>query len=237
MRVEIYYGLERAEYEVADANLVVPRREPRTPPIQDIGQAVTNALERPHGFPALRKALTPDDHVVIVVDNQLPHLDEMLTAVVEYLIQARIRAAAITLLYASSPSTGVNGQLPGHPEIAVETHDGVVTLTGVVPTEREKQAARQQSKDAGDNRADVTNQTEQRQKQRELREKLQRVVFIKTGDKVRMQKVETGIADSTHIEIKSGIRPGDEVVSGSYTAISRKLKDGAKVEIEKVGKG
>ena len=105
------------------------------------------------------------------------------------------------------------------------------------PEEREKQTARQQSRDAGDNRADVTNQTEQRQKERELREKLQRVVFIKTGDKVRMQKVETGIADSTHIEIKSGIKPGDEVVSGSYTAISRKLKDGAKVEIEKAGKG
>jgi nickel-dependent lactate racemase len=123
MRVGIHYGLERAEYEVADANLVVSRRQPRSPPVQDIGHAVTNALETPHGFPALRKALTPDDHVVIVVDNRLPHLDEMLTAVVEYLIQARIPPTAITLLYASSPSTGVNGQLPGHPEIAVEIHD------------------------------------------------------------------------------------------------------------------
>ena len=48
-----------------------------------------------------------------------------------------------------------------------------------------------------------------------------------------MQKVETGIADTTYIEIKNGIKPGDEVVSGSYTVISRKLKDGAKVAIEK----
>ena len=67
----------------------------------------------------------------------------------------------------------------------------------------------------------------------ELRDKLQRVVFIKNGDAVRMQRVETGIADTTYIEIKNGIKPGDEVVSGSYTVISRKLKDGAKVEIEK----
>jgi HlyD family secretion protein len=52
-----------------------------------------------------------------------------------------------------------------------------------------------------------------------------------------MQKVETGLADNTYIEIKTGIKPGDEVVSGSYTAISRKLKDGAKVTIEKSGKG
>jgi HlyD family secretion protein len=104
------------------------------------------------------------------------------------------------------------------------------------PEEREKQSSQQQAKDAGDNRADVTNQTQQKQKERELREKLQRVVFVKSGDKVRMQKVETGIADSTYIEIKNGIKPGEEVVSGSYTAISRKLKDGARVEIEKQGK-
>jgi len=105
------------------------------------------------------------------------------------------------------------------------------------PEEREKQKAKQQARDAGDNRADVTNEAQQRQKERELREKLLRVVFVKTGDKVRMQKVETGIADSTHIEIRSGVKPGDEVVSGSYTAISRKLKDGARVEIEKPAKG
>jgi HlyD family secretion protein len=105
------------------------------------------------------------------------------------------------------------------------------------PEEREKQTAQQKARDGGDNRSDVTNQTQQKQKERELREKLQRVVFVKTGDKVRMQKVETGIADNTYIEIKSGIKPGEEVVSGSYTAIARKLKDGMKVEIEKAGKG
>jgi HlyD family secretion protein len=100
------------------------------------------------------------------------------------------------------------------------------------PEEREKQSAQNVAKE-DDNKAEVTNQTLEKQKEREQREKLQRVVFIKNGDTVRMQKVETGIADTTYIEIKSGIKPGDEVVSGSYTAISRKLKDGAKVEIEK----
>jgi HlyD family secretion protein len=100
------------------------------------------------------------------------------------------------------------------------------------PEEREKQSAQSVAKD-DDNKAEVTNQTLEKQKEREQREKLQRVVFIKEGDKVRMQKVETGIADTTFIEIKNGIKPGDEVVSGSYTVISRKLKDGAKVAIEK----
>ena len=96
--------------------------------------------------------------------------------------------------------------------------------------------AQQAAREGGDNRADVTNQMQEKQKERELREQLQRVVFVKNGDKVRQQKVETGIADATYIEIKSGIKPGDEIVSGSYTAISRRLKDGSKVEIEKPGK-
>ena len=105
------------------------------------------------------------------------------------------------------------------------------------PEELEKQRSQQQATDTADNRTDVTNETQQKQKERERREKLQRVVFIKNGDKVRMQRVETGIADSTYIEIKSGVKPGDEVVSGSYTAISRRLKDGAKVALEKQGQG
>jgi len=104
------------------------------------------------------------------------------------------------------------------------------------PEEREKQTAQQDAKEGSDNKADVVNEAREKQKARELRDKLERVVFIKNGDKVRMQKVETGIADSTFIEIKSGVKPGDEVVSGSYTAISRRLKDGAKVAIEKQGK-
>ena len=110
------------------------------------------------------------------------------------------------------------------------------TQGNLSPEERDKAAAQQTSQEAG-NKADVTNQAMEKKKARELREELQRVVFIKNGDKVRQQKVDTGIADNTYIEIKSGVKAGDEVVSGSYTAISRKLKDGAKVTIEKQGKG
>jgi len=102
------------------------------------------------------------------------------------------------------------------------------------PEEKEKQSGPPKSDD--DNRADMTNETLEKRKARMEREKLQRVVFIKAGETVRMQRVETGIADNTDMEIISGVKPGDEVVSGSYTVVSRKLKDGAKVEIEKKGK-
>jgi HlyD family secretion protein len=117
--------------------------------------------------------------------------------------------------------------------VTVRSTDGDLS-----PEERERQSAQRDAREkSADNRADVTNETLDKQKARAQREKLQRVVFIKNGAKVRIQKVETGISDNTFIEIKKGVKPGEEVVSGSYTAISRRLKDGAKVEIEKAGKG
>ncbi|HEX6084984.1 MAG TPA: efflux RND transporter periplasmic adaptor subunit [Thermoanaerobaculia bacterium] len=101
------------------------------------------------------------------------------------------------------------------------------------PEELERQRVKREAAERSDNRADVTNEQQDRQRERVERARLQRVVFVKNGETVKMQKVETGIADNTFIEIKSGLKPGDEVVSGSYTAISRRLKDGAKVAIEK----
>ena len=49
---------------------------------------------------------------------------------------------------------------------------------------------------------------------------------------MKLVPVQTGIADNNFIEIRSGIKKGDEVVSGSYTAISKDLKDGSKIKVE-----
>jgi HlyD family secretion protein len=100
------------------------------------------------------------------------------------------------------------------------------TDSDLSPEEREKQRGKEES-------PDVTNEQMEKRKEREERQKLQRVVFLKEGDTARLQRVETGISDNTHIEIKSGIKPGDEVIAGSYTAISRRLKDKAKVALPK----
>jgi HlyD family secretion protein len=68
--------------------------------------------------------------------------------------------------------------------------------------------------------------------ERQSRKELQRVVFLKERDTVRLVPVQTGIADNNFIEVRSGIKEGDEVVSGSYTAISKDLKDRCKIKIE-----
>src|SRR5216684_1672153 len=103
------------------------------------------------------------------------------------------------------------------------------------PEEIEKKKQKAAQRDKGDNNADFVNERQEKQSAKEEREKLAKVVFLKKGSKAQMVKVTTGISDDTYIEIKSGLQPGDEVISGSYSAISRKLKDGAKVSYDKEG--
>ena len=101
------------------------------------------------------------------------------------------------------------------------------------PEEIEKQKQKVAARDKDDNKAEFSNERQEKQAQKEEHERLAKVVFVKNGNKAHMVKVTTGIADDSYMEIKSGINSGDEVISGSYSAISRKLKEGAKVKIDK----
>jgi HlyD family secretion protein len=62
------------------------------------------------------------------------------------------------------------------------------------------------------------------------------IVFVKVGDSVVTRNVQTGIRDDSYIEITSGLKPGELVVSGSYKAISKDLEPGSKVVLEKKDK-
>jgi HlyD family secretion protein len=103
------------------------------------------------------------------------------------------------------------------------------------PEEIEKRKMKAAARDKGDNNAEYVNEKQEKAAQKEEREKLSKVVFLKKGGKAQSVKVTTGISDDTYMEIKSGVQAGDEVISGSYSAISRKLKDGAKVAYDKDG--
>lgn len=63
-------------------------------------------------------------------------------------------------------------------------------------------------------------------------EDLIEVVFVMSGDTVRMEEVTTGIQDDEYIQILSGLEIDDEVVTGPYSAVSKKLKEGKTVRIK-----
>jgi HlyD family secretion protein len=63
------------------------------------------------------------------------------------------------------------------------------------------------------------------------------IVFVVKDNKAKTVDVQTGISDDNYIEVTSGLKGDEEVVTGSYKAISRDLKNGIAVRVENRGKG
>jgi HlyD family secretion protein len=63
-------------------------------------------------------------------------------------------------------------------------------------------------------------------------EELEEVVFVLQKDgKVKKVVVRSGIQDINNIEIISGLKEGEEVITGPYSAISKTLKEGTSVKV------
>jgi len=66
---------------------------------------------------------------------------------------------------------------------------------------------------------------------------IKEVVFVVSGDTVAVREVKTGIQGNEFIEILSGLQEGEMIVTGPYSAVSRKLKSGSRIIVtdKKVG--
>ena len=64
------------------------------------------------------------------------------------------------------------------------------------------------------------------------KKKPKEVVFLVNNGKAKMIVVESGISDDNYLEIKKGVEVDDEVISGSYRAISRELEDGSIIRVD-----
>jgi HlyD family secretion protein len=57
-------------------------------------------------------------------------------------------------------------------------------------------------------------------------------VFVVNDGKVKMTEVKTGVSDTTHVAIVSGLSAKDQIVTGPFRTL-KKLKDGDSVEVSK----
>jgi HlyD family secretion protein len=61
---------------------------------------------------------------------------------------------------------------------------------------------------------------------------LDEVVFVlQTDGSVKRVKVRTDIQDMNYIEVLSGVKAGDQVITGPYTIVSKMLREGMKVKV------
>ncbi len=149
--------------------------------------------------------------------------------VTNFLVKIKIKAPDAKLRPGMSATVDIETQTVKN-VVAVPIQSVTVRAAGGKTTEELQTAKAKEAKERSGNDLEVASE---RDEARRNRDQFDRVVFVKTGELVKLRKVTTGIADNTSIEIKSGVKAGEEIISGSYAAISRKLKDGSKVMLEK----
>ena len=115
---------------------------------------------------------------------------------------------------------GPNKRYPFRPgmsasvDIRTETMDNVLAIPIQAVTVREKE-------DDKDNK-----------KKKAADDELEEVVFVMEADTVRMVNVTTGIQDDEYILVTSGLEKGEVIITGPYSAISKKLDQGDAVRVK-----
>lgn len=87
-------------------------------------------------------------------------------------------------------------------------------------------------KDENDRDLVVKNENEEKETKKTV-EKNQEFVFILDKGMARQTNVTSGIQDNDYIEIISGLKDGDVVICGPYSAVSKLLRDKSKVKVVK----
>ncbi|MFN3781184.1 MAG: efflux RND transporter periplasmic adaptor subunit [Candidatus Kapaibacteriota bacterium] len=83
--------------------------------------------------------------------------------------------------------------------------------------------------------SDVSSEEIQKNNEEQIKKNIPpSVVFVNDKGKAKMVQVRTGISDDGYIEIIEGLKEGQEVVSGSFMAITKLLKDGSPIKVDSV---
>lgn len=106
----------------------------------------------------------------------------------------------------------------------------VITVPIQAVTTRNKDSVNVMSEDR-DRNFEVKNDNEDKAIEKE--EEIKELIFVLVDGMAKQREIKTGIQDNDYIEIKTGIKKGEEIISGPYSAVSKTLKEGTKVKLVK----
>lgn len=110
-------------------------------------------------------------------------------------------------------------------EIITERKLGVLSVPISAVTTRGKDDESGEKKEGEETPASSNNNESKAKKE----EKLKELVFINDKGKAATREVVTGISDFENIEIISGLKEGEEIISGPFIEVSKRLKVGTLV--------
>jgi HlyD family secretion protein len=147
--------------------------------------------------------------------------------VTEFKVDVKLDPSSYKDLVAKNPGTypfrpGMTASL----EILTNHKDNVLSipLSAVASRSMKKEDKKADKKETVD-------QTEAEKRREEAASQKSEVVFVFSGGKVEMRKVKSGIADFEQVEILDGLKEGEKIVTGPFTAITKTLENGDDVQL------
>jgi len=163
---------------------------------------------------------------------QSASLSSSSTEVTNYQVNIRLLPQSYQdlLLRSKSGSSPFRPGMNASADIQTKTRNNVLAVPINAVTTRDKNG----DKPVSDKKQDKDNNNNNSQEVPAVNaDDLEEVVFVLQADKttVKKVKVKTDIQDINFIQITSGLKPGEEVITGPYNLVSKTLKDGDKVKI------
>ncbi len=116
-------------------------------------------------------------------------------------------------------------------DIKTHTEKNALTVPIIAVTTRTSEELKAKAEGKSDDEKEMNESASQEPEASNAGEEdVKEIVFVLEDGKVRPIVVKSGIQDNTYIQILSGLKAGQEVVTGPYSAISKILKEGLEVE-------
>ena len=150
-------------------------------------------------------------------------------AVTEFEVKIRILRSSYSDLIVGKRSYPLKPGMTASVEIITNRKMGVLSVPLATVTTRDPTMTPE-----GDKKEGEENSNQEPEKVIK-KDKIKEVVFVMDKDsKAKLREVKTGISDFENIEILSGLKEGETIISGPYITVSKKLKEGELVMKKKV---
>jgi HlyD family secretion protein len=150
-------------------------------------------------------------------------------AVTEFEVKIRVLRSSYSDLIVGKRSYPLKPGMTASVEIITNRKMGVLSVPLATVTTRDPTM-----KPEGDKKEGEDNNNQEPEKVIK-KDKIKEVVFVMDKDsKAKLREVKTGISDFENIEILSGLKEGETIISGPYITVSKKLKEGDLVAKKKV---
>ncbi len=113
-------------------------------------------------------------------------------------------------------------------DIVVDQRDNVLAVPIQSVTTREDE----DKTDDIAKESEIENLSRESEKKQSKKVKPKEIIFLVDNNAAKTNEVKTGISDDSYIEVLEGVNEGQEVVKGSFKAITKELENGSMVKVD-----